>query len=148
MRYLSIIIILISILFHSCTTEKRLFEVSTWWYGHWQSQENPSYYFSSGHKKVGSNEIVTSQFFISTLDSILDKYHLIELIEFDHKDRYKLMKTSDDNFIKIKELDETHLEIYGPAQSKEELESIITEYIRLPETAEKPKADSLLYDEG
>lgn len=145
MKYLPLIAILTTLIL-SCTPESTVFEMETWWSGHWQKLEDSSMFFSSGQKAIGGNEIVTPQLFISKNDSILENFHLVELVDFDHKERFKLIKTSNNSFIKIQETDDSHIEVYGPAQSIEEIDSNINEYRRLPEGAIPPIPDSILYE--
>ena len=146
MKNLSIVIFLTTSFFLSCTPEDTLFEMETWWSGHWQKLDDTSSYFSSGQKRVGGNEMVTPQFFISKNDSILENFHLEELVEFNHKQKFKLIKTSDNTYIKLQEIDESNIEVHGPTQSISELDLEINEYRRLPEGISPPIPDSILYD--
>lgn len=146
MKYLSIFLMLITIFTFSCTPEKVVFEKETWWNGHWQKVSDSTIYFSSGQKKVGGNEIVTPQFFISTKDSIQENFYLEELVEFNYKQKYKLIKTSEDTYIKLQEIDEDHIEVSGPVPSIDEMDSLIHEYRRLPSNVDPPFPDSILYD--
>jgi len=146
MNYKSILLILLVLVAFSCTTEETLFEKSTWWDGHWQNTDEPTLFFSSGTKRVGFNEIVTSQFFFSKNDSILENFHVEELIESDHKDKFKLMETSKNSFFKIQEIDESHIDIHGPTQSVDEVDNIVISYRRLPENIEPPIPDSILFE--
>lgn len=146
MKYLSFCLILIILFTFSCTPEKILFEKETWWSGHWQKVSDSTIYFSSGQKKVGGNEIVTPQFFISTNDSIQENFYLKELVEFNHKQKYKLIKTSDNTYLKLQEIDEAHIDVYGPAPSINEIDSIIHEYRKIPADIDPPIPDSILYD--
>ena len=132
MKNLSIISFLIISLIFSCTPEDTVFEMETWWGGHWQRLDDASMYFSSGQKAIGGNEIVTPQFFISKNDTILQNFHLEELVDFDHKKRFKLIKTSDNSFIKIRQKDESHITLSGPVPTIDEIVSIINEYRKQP----------------
>ena len=95
----------------SCTTEKTLFEKDIWWYGHWQNFEETDYFFSIGQKPVGINELITPQFFISTRDSIYSNFHLKNLEEFNHSKEWKIILTNGNKYIKIRAIDEAHIEI-------------------------------------
>lgn len=146
MRYSVLLLILIALSIQSCTSEKTLFEKETWWNGHWQKIDDPSFYFSSGQRKVGGNEIVTPQFFLSTQDSILNNFYLLELIEVDHKKKYKLLKTNDNTYLKLQEIDTDHIDVYGPAPSVDEMNTVIHEYRKLPDNITPPVPDSILFD--
>jgi len=123
---------LISFFLTSCTTEKNLFEREIWWHGHWQNSDDPSMFFSIGQKPVGSNQIRTTQFFISTKDSIYSNFHVKNLIDFNHRKKWKVMQTNDNQFIKIKEVGigeyeagNGEIELYGPAKTEDELDAIM-----------------------
>lgn len=146
MKYLSFFLILVIVFTFSCTPEKILFEKETWWNGHWQNVNDSTIYFSIGQKRIGRNEIVRPQFFISTNDSIQENFYLEELVEFNHKQKYKLIKTSDNSYLKLQEIEETHIEISGPVPSMDEMDSVIQEYRRLPTNIDPPIPDSILFD--
>jgi len=145
MRNTIFLITLFIVLITSCNSEKLLFEKETWWFGHWQNLEDPSFYLSIGQKPVGGNEIVTTQFFISTLDSIHSNFHVRNLIDFNHKQQWKIMETSDNRFIEIEEIDQFHIEVAGPVNSMEELDAEIVDYRRVPDDAPSPIPDSILF---
>jgi len=116
----------------SCNSEKLLFEKETWWYGHWQNSDDSSMFFSIGQKPVGSFERRTTQFFISTQDSIYSNFHVKNLIDFNHRKKWKVMETNDNQFIKIKEvgkkdyeLGSGEIELYGPAKTKNVLDTLL-----------------------
>lgn len=146
MKTLSFFLTLIALFFFSCTSERILFEKETWWNGHWQNVNDTTNYFSSGQKKVGVGEIVTPQFFISRNDSILENFYVEELLEFNHKKKYKLIETNAKIYLKIQEIEADHLEVYGPVSSINELDSVVNEYIIIPENIDPPIPDSILYD--
>lgn len=129
----------------SCTTKKTLFEMEMQWDGHWQNMDEPSLFFSIGQKPIGSNEIITPQFFISTKDSIHANFYLKSLVDFNHRKRYKIIKTNEETYIKIQEIDEHYIEVYGPSNSVDELEIKIGHYSRLPINVSPPFPDSILY---
>lgn len=145
MKHPSILFTLLVLIIISCTTDETLFEKGTWWEGHWQDIENPSAILSIGHTPVGPNAIVTTQFFITLNDSIIDHFILDELEDFDHKDLIKTIKTDSDTYIRIEEVDESKIDVYGPSDQPEDLETKITNYRRLPDDIIAPIPDSLLY---
>lgn len=129
-------------------TEDVEFEKGTWWVGHWQNMDDPAFFFSVGQKPIGINEIVTAQFFISTRDSIYANFYVEDLIESNHRKRYKTIKTSEGTYLKIQEIiAEQHIEVYGPSNSIKELELKIVNYKKLPDGAVPPFPDSLLFPE-
>ena len=133
--------------FFSCTKEKTVFETSVWWFGHWQNMDEPSLFFSIGQKPVGVNDIRTTQFFISTSDSIYANFYLISLEDFNYKKKFKIIKTSEGSFIKIQEIDEEHITVYGPSNSIEGLESMMVEYRMIPDSVAPPFSDSILFED-
>jgi hypothetical protein len=146
MKKIKYIFIALLLVFFSCTKEKTLFEMDVWWYGHWQNMDNSTFYFSIGQKPVGNNEVRTPQFFNSTSDSIYENYYMKELFDFDHKKRYKIIKTSEDTYIKIQEIEEEHIiRVYGPSNSLKALEASFKEYSRLPDSVAPPFPDSILF---
>jgi|GEM_PF-1011852 len=74
---------------------------------------------------------------------------LCGLIDFDHRKEWKLMKTDDDQFIRIQVIDRSSIEVLGPASRKEDLYDHSGIYTRLPDKADNmPFTDSLLYKYG
>ena len=146
MKRLSYLIMGILLVHLSCTKESTLFEKSTWWDGHWQNMDDPSYFFSVGAKPIGLNEIITPQFFISTRDSIYSNFYVETLIDSDHKKRFKLLKTSDGTYLKIQEIEAEHIiRVHGPTKTIKELDSKVAYYRNLPESVAPPFPDSVLY---
>ena len=144
MKYFTIALMLIFTF--SCTPEDTVFEMETWWQGHWQQIDDPSIIFSSGQRKVGGNEIVTPQFFISRNDSILQNFYFTDLEDFDHKKLFKLIKTNENTYIKIDENEDSNINLHGPVISIDELDIESQEYRRLPEGITPPMPDSILFD--
>ncbi len=128
----------------ACTGEDIIFENGEWWQGHWQKIDDVDMYFSSGQKRVGPNEIVTAQYFFSTKDTILQNFHVEELVDSDHRNRNKIIFTNENTFLKIQEIDESNIEVFGPSETLEEIDSIINTYVRLPINEDPPIPDSLL----
>ena len=129
----------------SCNTPKLLFEKEDWWGGHWESVEKENHYFSSGQKRVKG--AVTPQFFFSSLDTIESNPYVENLIEFDYKKRWKVIKLSDGQFLKIQDVDPEDgrvIEIIGPAKTEKELDKKGKLYV-FKENFDHPKiSDSLL----
>ena len=140
----SLILLLILSLPFSCTTEKRLFEMETWWQGHWENVDDSTFFFSVGSRPVGVNEIRTPQFFTSSKDSIYTNFYLFNTVESNHRKRFKVLVTSEDTYLKIQEIDEEYIIVYGPTGTIGELESIKAEYKKLPFGATPPFPDSVL----
>lgn len=89
------------------------------------------------------------RYYFSAKDTILNYYLATELIDFDHRRKWKLMKTDDDQFIRIQAIDRSSIEVLGPASRKEDLYDRSGIYTRLPDDAgNKPFTDSLLYRYG
>lgn len=128
----------------SCDSRKTLFEMEMWWDGHWQNMDEPAMFFSVGSKPIGKNEIVTTQFFISDKDSIYANFYMKSLVDFDHRKGFKLIKTNEDTYLRIQEINDQHIEVYGPSNSTEELETKIGHYTRLPLNISPPFPDSIL----
>lgn len=146
MKILNIVFFLaFGLLAISCTTEKVLFEKGDWWIGHWQQLSDETQFFSSGQKSVAG--IVTSQFFYSTADTIYDNFHLELLEDFNHKRRWKVIKTNKDSYIKILEINDSSIEVFGPSPTVDGLDQKIVEYKRMPEQIEPPFPDSILFGE-
>jgi len=131
MRNFFYLALVISFFLTSCTGVKKDFEKAFWWQGHWQNSDDPSMFFSIGSKPVGPNEVGTAQFFISTQDSIYSNFHVKKLIDFNHRKKWKVIETNDNQFIKIKGvgigkywMDNEEIELYGPAKTKRELNTI------------------------
>ena len=144
--YSYILIGLIFAGFGSCTKAKIVFEKSTWWNWHWQNISDTNHYFSSGQIEIGEREIVTPKFFFSTTDTILSEFYVRELVDYDHKEKWKLMKTSLNEFIQINEIDESMIEVMGPVSQMEDLYDHSDIYKRLPSDATNtPFGDSILY---
>lgn len=142
-----IIVFLIFAWFGSCTRASTEFEKSEWWIWHWQNLSDTCYYFSSGQIKLGEREINTPKFFFSKMDSILSEFYVTELLDYNHKESWKLMKTSMNEFIRINEIDETTIEVMGPVSQLEDLNDHVDVYTRLPTDAtDTPFPDSILYD--
>ncbi len=137
--------ILSAFLLLTCNSEKLLFEKEDWWFGHWQNTDDPTFFFSIGQKPIGSNEIVTTQFFIATQDSIYANFYVEDLIDFNHRRKWKLIETSENQFIKIKELETNQLEISGPVELEEDLDTKTVVYDILPSTISPPIHDSILF---
>ena len=140
-----ILMFLFLVAFSSCTTEKRLFEMEIWWNGHWQNIEEPSSFFSVGQKPVGAGGIITAQFFISTSDSIYSNFYLTSLDGFNHRKKFKLIKTSEGTYLKIQEINEQNIEVYGPSNSITEMELNKHEYRMIPDNIDPPFPDSILF---
>jgi hypothetical protein len=66
------------------------------------------------------------------------------LDDFDHKKRYKIIKTSEETFIKIQEIDEDNIEVFGPGETLEELNLKISAFSRFIPADRWPKCDSIL----
>lgn len=143
--------ILVCILFiaglSNCTTEKVLFEESNWWMGHWQDASDTTLFFSSGQIPIGERDIITPQFFFSTHDTILSNYYMERLEEFDYKKRWKLIYTNEDQYLKIQELTDSTIEVFGPVDRQEDLPLVRSTYERLSDFATPPFPDSILYGE-
>lgn len=89
------------------------------------------------------------RYYFSMKDTILNYYLATELIDFDHRKEWKLMKTDDDQFIRIQVIDRSSIEVLGPAPRKEDLYDHSGIYTRLPDDADNmPFTDSLLYRYG
>lgn len=130
----------------ACTTEKNLFKNDMWTW-HWQKVSDTSYFFSLGSKPIGRNEIWTPQFFFSTRDSIFSNFHMENLEDFDHKERWKLIKTSEDQYIGIQELDDELIEVFGPVEDTRDFDLEHAMYRRMADDAHPPFSDSILYSE-
>ena len=129
----------------SCT-EDQLFEKDTWWYGHWENMDDPAFFFSVGQKPAGINKIRTTQFFISTYDSIYTNFYVKEIIEYNYKNKYKVIKTNEGTYLKIQEIEEeNYIDVYGPSSSMEEMESKKVSYKMMLESTEPPFSDSILF---
>lgn len=145
-RFKFVLLILLLGSFSCIFTEDSEFEKDTWWYGHWQNMDNPAFFFSVGQKPVGINEIRTTQFFISTQDSIYANFYVKDLIESNRKKKYKVIKTSEGNYLKIQEIKEEQIiEVYGPSSSINDLDSKKVDYLRKPENIDPPIPDSILF---
>jgi len=124
--------LILSFFLTSCTTEKKLFEKEIWWQGHWQILDDPSMFFSIGTK------FGTTQFFISTKDSIYSNLLVRNLVDFNYKKKWKLMGTYDNQLIKIKYVGiedyglgiGEELELYGPAETEDELDEKIAIHLK------------------
>ncbi|MFK8103203.1 MAG: hypothetical protein AB8G15_11785 [Saprospiraceae bacterium] len=138
------LILLLTCSLLSCDTEQLLFEKEVWWHGQWQKQKDTSFYFSVGQKPIGPNAIVTTHFFLSTSDSIRANFHVKNLIDFNWKKRWKIIKTSDDTYLKIRELDTSKIALSGPSPSLVALDSSVTIYVKKADVILLPIVDSLL----
>ena len=140
-----VLIFMLLTIFTACNTSQRTFEIELWWGGHWESVEKDNYYFSSGQKRVKG--AVTPQFFFSSLDTIESNPYVENLIEFDYKKRWKVIKLSDGQFLKIQDIDPEDgrvIEIIGPAKTEKELDKKGKLYV-FKENFDHPKiSDSLL----
>ena len=144
-RFLFLTLFLLMII--SCTTEKNLFKESIWWTWHWQNVTDTTLFFSSGQIPIGENNIVTSQFFFSTRDTILSNFYMERLEDFDHKERWKLIYTNEGQYLKIQELTDTTIEVFGPLDRQEDLPMQRGINERLSDFATPPFPDSVLYGE-
>lgn len=89
------------------------------------------------------------RYYFSMKDTILNYYLATELIDFNYRKEWKLMKTDDDQFIRIQVIDRSSIEVLGPAPRKEDLYNHSGIYTRLPDKADNmPFTDSLLYKYG
>jgi len=88
-------------------------------------------FFSIGQKRGAA------QFFISTKDSIYSNFHLKNLVDFNHRKKWKIIETDDNQFIKIKEVGtgevgfgNGEIELYGPAKTVAELDTKIAIHLK------------------
>jgi len=116
--------------------------METWWQGHWENVDDSTFFFSVGFRPV--NEIMTPQFFTSSRDTIYTNFYLFSTVESNHRKRFKVLATSEDTYLKIQEIDEEYIIVYGPAGTINELESKKAEYKKLPFGATPPFPDSVL----
>lgn len=144
MKTIQFIILFFLLIQVSCTKEDTLFEESVWWHGHWQNIDEPSLFFSVGFKPIGINKIQTPQFFISTRDSIEENFYMEYLVDSNHNKKMKLIKTSQGSYIKIHEIDMNHIEVYGPSNTVNDLESKMGYYMKLPDSVDPPFSESIL----
>lgn len=148
MKIPNIILLSIGLLtFFLCTTEKNLFKESKWWTWHWQNVSDTSHFFSVGSVKIGPRQIATPQFFFATRDTILSDFYMERLEDFDHKKKWKLIYTNEGQYLKIQELTDTTIEVFGPVEKQEDLPMKSGIYERLSDFATPPFPDSILYGE-
>lgn len=69
------------------------------------------------------------------------------LEDFDHKERWKLIYTNEGQYLKIQELTDTTIEVFGPVDRQEDLPMQRGIYERLSDFATPPFQDSVLYGE-
>ncbi len=145
--YSYILIGLIFTGFGSCTKAKIVFEKSTWWNWHWQKKSDTLYFFSGGSTKVKEGEKGIVRYYFSTRDTIFSDFLVIELVDYDHKERWKIMKSNMEEYLRIIEIDESTIEVLGPVSQIEDLYDHSDIYTRLPDDATNvPLSDSILYD--
>ena len=129
----------------ACTTEKIRFEMGEWWQGHWQKTSDTSQFFSVGLKPVGPQNLSTTQFFFSTRDTIYSNFFLEELVDFNFKKGWKLIRTDEGKYIKILEIEEYKtIEVFGPMESQKDLDDVSDIYSWMPEALTPPFPDSIL----
>jgi len=149
MKYLRILLVTLLIMkLSSCTTDKVLFKESKWWTWHWQNVSDTSQFFSVGgipaelHEENGK-----IQFFFSTRDTILSNFYMERLEDFDYKKRWKLIYTNEGQYLKIQELTDTTIEVFGPVDRQDELSMKRGIFERLSDFATPPFPDRVLYGE-
>src|SRR5690625_3905366 len=136
---------LIFIAISSCTTEKMFFEKDNWWFGHWQNTSDTSSFFSGGNIRVHQSEKGIIRYYFYTKDTISHQHLIVELVEFNYKKKWKLMKTEDEKFIKVQEIDPSTIEVSGPVARTEDLYDHTGIYIKLPDDSpDKPFDDNIL----
>ena len=101
-------------------------------YGHYQNIEDTSLYFSIGLTPVGEDEIHKILFIYSVGDSIYDSFYETER-EYDSKKNQSLITTIDGQYLMIHQITDTNIEVYGPSNSLDDLQSVMHEYQRLPD---------------
>jgi len=123
--------------------------MSEFWQGHWQNIADTTHFFSVGSIPIGPQEIVMPRFFFSNRDRIESSFYMESLEDFDHKKRWKVFYTSEDQYLKIQALSSTRIEVFGPVGSKEDLPMKKGTYEQLRVDVEPfaapPFSDSILY---
>lgn len=75
----------------------------------------------------------------------MSNFYMKELVDYDYKKRWKLIYTNEDQYVKIQELTENMIEVFGPVDKQEDLHMKSGIYERLSDFATPPFPDSFLY---
>lgn len=75
-------------------------------------------FFSGGNIRAYHGEKGITRYYFSTRDTIFHQHLIVELVDFNYRKKWKLMKTEDNKFIRIQEINRSSIEVSGPVPGR------------------------------